>query len=206
MLEYLIHFVNVLHGQPWAAPVFVLTYAIICLTGPITPFPVIGGVLFGFWEGVVFSLAAEIAGACAAFYLGRIFGLRFLERRLGRRYKRFEASMSEQGFRAILIMRLVGFPPFTVVNYLAGMAGVGWKPYLAATVPGILPWTILMTYFSQLLWKTLVLEGWSGFHRAILAHGKEFILAGILLAGLVALQWFLKRGGKPGAQRAGLSE
>lgn len=194
MLEYLVHFVDALQGKVWAAPVFVTTYSLVCLTGPITPFPVIAGVLFGVGKGFVWSLAAELAGACLAFYLGRLFGHRFLAKRLGGRYARLEAAMSgEDGFRAILVMRLVGFPPFTLVNYAAGMAGVTWKSFMAATLLGILPWTLLMAYFSKLLWAALLEGGWRGFRRAIVSHGGEYAVFGVLLAAFFAGQWIWKR-------------
>lgn len=206
MVEYLVHFVDALHGKPWAIPVFVVVYAIVCLTGPITPFPIMAGVLFGIWEGFALSLLAEVLGCSGAFFIGRIFEQRVLEHRLGARYKNFLSAMEKDGFRAVLAMRLLGLPPFVLLNYLAGVSGVTWRAYLSATFLGVIPWTVVMTYFSRLFWGILVDQGIGGFHRALMSRFKEFVIGGALVGVFLLVQWFWKRRKKRSVQREGLSE
>jgi uncharacterized membrane protein YdjX (TVP38/TMEM64 family) len=51
----------------------------------------------------------------------------------------------------VLRLRLLPLVPFNVLSFAAGLAGVPFRPYLAATALGILPGTIVYTYFADSL-------------------------------------------------------
>ncbi len=84
-----------------------------------------------------------LAGAAAAFWVGRFLGLDAVRKVAGPRQDRFVELAARRGGVAVLIARLVPIVPFTVVNYGSGAAGVGVRPYLAATAVGIIPGTLV---------------------------------------------------------------
>jgi uncharacterized membrane protein YdjX (TVP38/TMEM64 family) len=112
------------------------------------------------------------------------------------KYKRihfFAESFAHPGFKVFLIIRLVGLPPFGIVNYLAGLSGMSWKVYCGATLLGILPWMVGYTYFADVLWKIFRTAGMNGFQKAITEHALPLICLGTLFLGLIALTLFLKK-------------
>jgi sulfoquinovosyltransferase len=103
----------------------------------------------------------------------------------------------------MLIIRLVGFPPFTLANYLAGLSRLPSGTYLAATLLGVLPWIVFITYISDALWKVLRTAGMAGFKEALAQHGRPLTLGLVMMAGVVGLTYFMKRRAAPSAGPGG---
>ncbi len=197
-MDTFINFVESLQGQPWAPVVFILAYALACLALPISLFPVAGGVLFGIRGGLLCNMTAAMMGAAAAFFLARRVGRAPLERWLGERFRRAEECFSVPGFQTLLALRLLGLPPFGLLNYLAGLSRIGWGKYLAASFLGFLPWTFFLTYFSGSFWEVLSASGAAGFREALKQKGQPLFwaLAGLgVLLGLTAFWKSRKRAG-----------
>lgn len=128
-------------GWPGAAA-FVAVYASATLLPvPKNVFSIAAGAAFGLPTAVALVLVGAVIGAAAAFWLGRLLGREAVERLTGARFSRVDAVLAEQGFLAVLGLRLVPLVPFTALNYLAGLSAVRWSHYLAATVLGIVPGT-----------------------------------------------------------------
>ena len=128
----------------WAALAFAGVYvAATLLVVPKNVLTVGAGLVFGFGFGSALVWAAALAGAAAAFWVGRFLGLDAVRHLAGPRQDRFAELAARRGGVAVLIARLVPVVPLTVVNYGSGVAGVGFWPYLAATAVGIVPGTLL---------------------------------------------------------------
>ena len=67
VIAHFVQLVDALRGNPLALPVFVGLYAAACFVAPISPFPVAGGVLFGFVGGFFINLGAVLIGASGPF-------------------------------------------------------------------------------------------------------------------------------------------
>jgi uncharacterized membrane protein YdjX (TVP38/TMEM64 family) len=182
-----------LKSQPAAPAVFTAAYAGACFFAPITLFPVAGGVLFGFWGGLLCNLAGAWLGSLGAFFLIRRLGEGAVDRIAGKTLRRFRAYSREYGFWTMLIVRLAGFPPFLAANYLAGLSGISWKSYASATFIGILPWTAMITFFAHSLWQTFLLAGPVGLKKAVLARGEIFAVQLALVAAAVTAGVVLQR-------------
>jgi uncharacterized membrane protein YdjX (TVP38/TMEM64 family) len=101
------------------------------------------GVVAGFWTGLGVCLLGGLLGALAAFALSRGLGRPAVARFGARRLARVDRLAVDRGFLAVLAGRLVPVVPFVVLSYGAGLTAVGWRPYAAATVVGLVPSTVL---------------------------------------------------------------
>ncbi|MCX5302792.1 TVP38/TMEM64 family protein [Streptomyces sp. NBC_00160] len=127
----------------WAAPAFVAVFAL----GTLAFFPkpvlnVAAGVLFGVPAGLALAVAGTTLGAVLAFALGRSLGREALQPRLkGKVLAALDRRLTQQGFRSMLLLRLVPGVPFQAINLAAAFSGVRLWPYTAATALGVLPGT-----------------------------------------------------------------
>ena len=100
---------------------------------------------------------------------------------------RFLALIAERGFAASLIVRLVPFAPFVVVNMAAGMTPMRLADFAAGTAIGILP-KIALTAFAG---GSLVAAFHGGQPRAML--WLALAAAGWIALGLIARAWLKRR-------------
>lgn len=154
------------------------------------------GYVLGPFGGMAVGWPASVAGACAAFLLGRTLA-RGLAARLAARFPTIAAldvRLEAGGARAVALARLAGVVPFTVLNFACGATRLRLGAFAAGTAAGSLP--------------SLVLAVWAG---SLAASASELSLsrarpaAWVVLAGLglAALggAWLarraLRRAGRP---------
>jgi uncharacterized membrane protein YdjX (TVP38/TMEM64 family) len=101
------------------------------------------GMVFGPWLGVALTWSGAMLGAALSFALARWLGRPFVRRVLpARHWQRLAAVSARTG--TLLLVRLVPVISFNLVNYAAGIMGVGWWPFLWTTAIGILPLAVAM--------------------------------------------------------------
>ena len=100
------------------------------------------GVLFGALAGTALALAAALLGAGLCMLAAGRLGADALGSLLGERAVRRREWIAANGFSAVLASRLAPGLPSGPVNYLAGLAGIRPRPFLAAVALGALPKTI----------------------------------------------------------------
>ena len=116
---------------------------------PITPFILIGGVLFGLWMGTLISWGSAVVGAAAGYYLARRVGGNSL-RRVIERFAGHDVRFTGKGAQSALFrLRLMPLTPFGALNFAAGLGGMPFGNFLIATAFGILPSVAIMTYFAS---------------------------------------------------------
>jgi len=127
----------------WAAPAFVAVFALGTLA--FVPKPVLNaaaGALFGFNQGLLLAVAGTTLGAAAAFGLGRSLGRDALRPLLrAKALAALDRRLTRQGFRSVLLLRLLPGVPFAAANFGAAFSGVRLAPYTTATAIGVLPGT-----------------------------------------------------------------
>jgi uncharacterized membrane protein YdjX (TVP38/TMEM64 family) len=192
-LDHFIYGVNKIRSNPWAPLIFVLTYAVCCLFAPISPFPVAGGVLFGFWHGLILNAIGSNAGAITAFAIARVFRKKIRPHFPSTRIHDVDRRLHENGLFAMISMRILGFPPFQFLNYICGLSSVRLRHYVLGTFLGMLPWKITVTYFSHTLWLALIESGEAGFYAA----SRKLLLpiSGVFVcvAGIISLTAYMKK-------------
>ncbi|MFF1907577.1 TVP38/TMEM64 family protein [Kitasatospora sp. NPDC058218] len=127
----------------WLAPSFTAVYAVGTLA--FVPRPALNaaaGLLLGIQQGVLLAVLGTTLGAAVAFALGRLLGRDALRPHLrGRLLTALDQRFTEQGFRSVLLLRLLPGLPFQAGNYGAAFSGVRFLPFLTATAIGVVPTT-----------------------------------------------------------------
>lgn len=113
------------------------------------------------------------------------------ERAAGLR-ERGDALGERAGFATVLRLRLLPIVPFNVLSFAAGLAGIPFRAYLAATAIGIVPGTVVYTYFADSL-----LAGVEGASRR--AFVRVLVAAALLLAISFAPALVRRLRGRPAA-------
>ncbi|MGQ0712158.1 MAG: TVP38/TMEM64 family protein [Gemmatimonadaceae bacterium] len=162
---------------PALPAIFVLAYALATLLGlPGSLFTLAGGAIFGIALGSLLNWSGAVIGAAGAYVLSRYFGSEAIRSLLGRHARALDALTQRAGFATIFRLRLIPVVPFNVLNFAAGLAPVPFRPYALATALGIIPGTIVYTYFADSL-----LAGVTGARDRALLH---VAVAGALLIAI----------------------
>lgn len=133
--------------------VYMLSFVIVVTaTLPIALFvTLVGGFLFGFWWGLLFTLVSSTLGATFSFWAIRhLFG-EALQERYHARLADFNQNIEQYGSFYLLGLHFVGFLPFFLINTLAALTGVSTFTFVWTTVVGVLPIFSLFTYMGQKL-------------------------------------------------------
>lgn len=138
-------------GAPWWAPAaFVAAYALgTTLGAPGTLLTFAGGAIFGVAWGSGWNWLGASLGAVLAFVAARTLGRGFVARVLRGRAASLDQRIGAHGFRTILTLRLIPLIPFNGLNFGAGLTRVSLRDYALATAIGIIPGTVIYTYFAD---------------------------------------------------------
>jgi signal transduction histidine kinase/uncharacterized membrane protein YdjX (TVP38/TMEM64 family) len=104
-----------------------------------------GGFLFGVWLGAGAAVAGATTGAVVVFLVARSTLGAALRRRArpGGLVERMETKIRRHAFSYLLSLRLMPAVPFALVNLVAGFVKMPLSTYLAATLLGIAPSTLI---------------------------------------------------------------
>jgi uncharacterized membrane protein YdjX (TVP38/TMEM64 family) len=141
-----------LRERPFIMPLFVAAYALLtALALPGSILTIAGGAIFGFGVGSILNWTGALIGASLAFLLARTLGLGAVRRLLGRNAARLEALADTHGFVTVLRLRLIPVVPFNVLNFGEGLSGVPFRDYVLGTALGLIPGTLVYTWFADSL-------------------------------------------------------
>jgi uncharacterized membrane protein YdjX (TVP38/TMEM64 family) len=115
---------------------------------PAEMIAIANGMLFGPVWGIVVTWVGAMLGAALAFAFARGIG-RPIARRLvsERRWRAIESWSAHPS--TLLLVRLIPVISFNLVNYAAGVTGIGWWTFLWTTGLGILPITAASVIFGD---------------------------------------------------------
>lgn len=166
---------------PYALPAVVVAFAVLAFLGvPQVALIAAAVLVFGPWPGLAYSWTGTMVSSLVGFGLGRAFGARLIAD--WPQARRFAELVGRNGFMASLVVRLVPFAPFVLVNIAAGVTAMPWAAFALGTAVGILPKIVVIAFAGHsmmaggtwaLVWLALALAVWG-------------------LAGLAARRW-LKR-------------
>ena len=131
----------------WAPFAYMLFYTVgVCLFLPGTLLTGLGAAIFGPYWGFLYVWIGAMAGASAAFVIGRTLGRDFAASLIGDKLKKYDDAIEKNGFATVLYLRLVYFP-FTPMNFGMGLTRVRFWDYFAGTGLGIIVGTFIFTFF-----------------------------------------------------------
>jgi uncharacterized membrane protein YdjX (TVP38/TMEM64 family) len=111
----------------------VVIYAVgTCLFVPGTLLTALGAAIFGPYRGFLYVWVGAMAGASAAFWIGRTLGRELAASLIGDHLGKYDEAIERNGFATVLYLRLVYFP-FTVMNFGMGLTQVRFWDYFFGT-------------------------------------------------------------------------
>ena len=102
-----------------------------------------GGFLFGPWLGAAAASSGASMGAAVIFLVCRSAVGDSLRGKAGSTIAKIEEGVRRDAFSYILTLRLIPVMPFWLVNLAAGLVNIPLRTFLAATVLGILPGSLV---------------------------------------------------------------
>ncbi|MBP2635627.1 MAG: associated protein [Firmicutes bacterium] len=128
-----------------AGAIFVTIILFVVMTFTIVfPFMILSGaagIVFGLFGGIIISWAGEVVGALVMFIFVRYFFRHTVEGWIAKsRYlKQVDDYSAENGFKALLIARLLPLAPSGIITAIAAISGMSFKDFWWATFIGKLP-------------------------------------------------------------------
>jgi uncharacterized membrane protein YdjX (TVP38/TMEM64 family) len=145
---------DLIQGYGVIAPgVYMLVYAIApALFLPGLPLTIAGGILFGPFWGVVYTIVSATVGACVAFLISRYIARDWIAKKLkSPRWRHLDEGVEKHGWKIVAFTRLIPLFPFNLLNYAFGLTKVKFLHYAAATFVCMLPACIAFIVFSSSL-------------------------------------------------------
>lgn len=122
--------------------VFIGIYAVATVAFlPGTPLSLLAGLVFGPVMGTLWIVVGATVGATLAFLIGRYAARSLVEGWTARdeRVRKLDEGVEKQGWRMLLITRLVPLFPFNLQNYAYGLTKIGLVTYVGLTAVCIIP-------------------------------------------------------------------
>lgn len=137
----------------WAPVVFVLLdFAGMLLMVPGILFTLGAGFIFGPVEGFLYVWFARASGGLAAFLIGRYAMTERVSQFFlnNKKISRLNEGVVNEGWKFVLLTRIVPFFPFKLSNYVFGMMGFRLRDFLIGNTIGIIPYSVTNTYLGFL--------------------------------------------------------
>lgn len=188
--EYVLNSIET-HGPIAARLIYIAVYivgTVVLLPGTVLSFA--GAVLFGAYEGTLYTWIGATIGATLAYLMARLLGRDFVERLFGGRFAAFDQRLHDHGFTGLLIVRLLPLFPFNAVNFGCGLTGIRLRDYVLATAIGIVPGTFVYQFLFARFGRRILTEG---FRVEYLRDPQIWLAIGLFAAFVIAGKWLSKR-------------
>jgi uncharacterized membrane protein YdjX (TVP38/TMEM64 family) len=132
----------ILSFGPLAPIIFILLYAVATVAFlPGTPLSLLAGLVFGPVLGTLWIVIGATIGATLAFLVGRYAARDLVEgwTANNERVRKLDEGVEKQGWRMLLITRLVPVFPFNLQNYAYGLTKIKLLTYVGLTSVCIIP-------------------------------------------------------------------
>jgi uncharacterized membrane protein YdjX (TVP38/TMEM64 family) len=175
------------HDPVTARLIYIAVYivgTVALLPGTVLSFA--GAVLFGPYEGTLYTWIGATIGATLAYLMARLLGREFVERLFGGRFAAFDQRIREHGFTGLLIIRLLPLFPFNAVNFGCGLTGIRLRDYVLATAIGIVPGTFVYQFLFAKFGRRILTEG---LKLEYLADPELWLAIGLFVAFVLAGKW-----------------
>jgi len=151
----------------------------------VFPFMILSGaagIIYGLFWGTMISWLGEVLGAVAMFIFARYFFRKIIEGWIAKSsyLKQVDDYSAANGFKALLIARLLPLAPSGIITAVAAISRISFKDFFLATLIGKLPPVVI----KVLLGHDIVFAG---------ENMTRLILVLLLVVGLYIGLWWHKR-------------
>ena len=133
----------------WAPLLFIGIWIAACVFFlPGLPIAIVGGLVFGAVWGTVYSSIGSTIGATAAFLVGRYAARGMVEGLIAKNaaLRKIDEGVRQQGWRMLMITRLVPLFPFNAQNYVYGLTRISLPTYVVVSFFCMLPGCIAFNF------------------------------------------------------------
>jgi uncharacterized membrane protein YdjX (TVP38/TMEM64 family) len=156
---------------------------------PLTVLIIVCGLVFGPWQGFLYSLVGALLSATLTFSLGHFLGRNTVRRFAGRKLGELNRRLARRGLMTIIIVRIIPLAPFTVINMVAGASRIRFRDFVLGSAIGLLPGITGMSIFTDRL--AAAIEKPSIFAFAVLAA----VVGVLIVSGWGLWRWEDRRRG-----------
>ena len=135
----------------WAPLIFVLVWIAACIFFlPGLPVTIVGALVFGPVWGSLYSSVGATIGATAAFLVGRYAARGMVEGLIQKNaaLRKIDDGVEQQGWRMLMITRLVPVFPFNAQNYVYGLTKISLPTYIIVSFICMLPGCIAFNFMA----------------------------------------------------------
>ena len=163
---------------PWGPIVYMglLIISVVVSQIPGAPLAIAAGNLWGPLAAGLYTIAGGFLGAMLAYLFGRYLGHPFFKTLTGKNITISPKLATKPLGWIIFFSRLVPFLSFDLVSYGAGIAGLSMPIYASATLVGMIPSTLFLTYIGG---------------TVQFGHQQTILVAALLLVLLVGIPFVL---------------
>lgn len=108
-----------------------------------------GGYLFGTFEGALYSTLSSALGGLAAFFMMRYVLRDWVQKRYGQYLKPFNDALSVYGPYFLLVVHLMPFVPYFLINIVAAVSTIGWLMFVLITLLGVFPIALIYSFAGK---------------------------------------------------------
>ncbi|UHQ55599.1 TVP38/TMEM64 family protein [Microbulbifer sp. YPW16] len=191
--DRLIELLQWMESRGWQASLlFILVIALaIVVLAPGVIFTMGAGFVFGVIKGTVLVVAGTVLGATIAFLIARyLFGPR-PSRWLMSHVKppHLGEVIKDEGWRLVMLTRLVPLFPFKLSNYFFGLTPVRLRDFVIGNSIGIIPLTVHNVYVGSIASDLATLGAMESERTPVewTLYGIGFVLAVVALIGITRI-------------------
>lgn len=138
---------------PWGPAVFTASVAVLVGCGlPRLAFHFLGGALFAFWGGLLWSSIGTMIGYAVVFFAVRQLGLRGLMLRQHPAWEKLAVRIKHHTVPAVILLRQLPLPGM-VTNVVLGLSPIRRREFFIGTGIGLLPEAVPMVLIGTGLRK-----------------------------------------------------
>lgn len=124
----------------------------------ITMISLLGGSIFGFLPGVIFTSVATAIGNLGGFFVARYFLRDYVYLHYGEKLRIFRTDFQAEGVMALFSFRLFPFIPSFVANLIMGVSSLKWWSFFWVSWLGRIPMVLVYTWSGVQIAKIDSLE------------------------------------------------
>jgi uncharacterized membrane protein YdjX (TVP38/TMEM64 family) len=123
---------------------------------PISWIKITGGLLLGFWPGLLLSWPAVNIGGLVVFLICRLLGKNFIGRLFRNSVQNDNnitniilRDLEKNGLPIVMNLQMLPILPCSIVNILCGISNISYKDYILGSLLGTLPGAIVFVNLSS---------------------------------------------------------
>lgn len=138
-----------LDSGPWGPIGFVVAFSLLQPLGfAAHVFIISGSLVWGPLVGFSLSWLGALGAGAAAYWFARYMGRAWVQSKMPAKLLKFDERLAKNGFRTVLVMRLMLFT-FGPMQLMLGVSSVRFWPFMAASAIGLVPMLALESWLGS---------------------------------------------------------